>query len=228
VVDVHRVVQAVIRSHLPGADHQHWVELTIRLLLEAFPSSIEDLAAPARWPLCEQLLPHIFAAARHAEAGKVATAETGELLMHLGSYLQHRGEYAEARSLFERALVLVEHAYGRDHFRVAHVLNALAYVLRAQEMPADAQTAHERALRIINGTSPLDDRELGRTLNNLGRVIFDQRDCAGARFHLELDDLAKVRDAMGDPTGAESARQRAQGISQALLAGRRRARRSID
>jgi tetratricopeptide (TPR) repeat protein len=333
-LEVHRLVQAVIRAHLSAADRQRWAELTIRLLLEAFPSSIDDFAAPARWPRCEQLLPHIFAATTHAEAGKVAAPETGQLLMHLGSYLQHRGEFADARHLFESALRLAEQAYEPRHIRVAHVLNALGYVLRALELPADARAAHERALGIINTSEPLDNKEVGRTLNNLGRVLFDQRDFAGAgptldqalivneaafgRDHPEvastlnnigrlsytegdfvsartaheralvikekapafgpdhpsvavtlgclgrtllalrdpegarraleralqiqesvlgenhpdlevtLDDLASVRDAMGDPTGAESARQRARNISQALLAGRRRPRRSME
>ena len=185
VLDLHRLVQTVIRTHLPVATYQVWADLTIRLLLESFPSSIDDLAAPSRWPRCEQLLTHIFVAAKHAEEAKVAMAETADLVMHLGSYLQHRGEYAEARSLFEEALTLAEAAHGRDDIRVAHVLNALGYVLRAEEDPGEAQVAHERALRIIKSTLPPDDAEVGRTLNSLGRALYDQKDLPGARVNLE-------------------------------------------
>lgn len=45
-LDLHRLVQTVIRTQLPAADYQTWADLTIRLLLESFPSSIDDLAAP--------------------------------------------------------------------------------------------------------------------------------------------------------------------------------------
>lgn len=238
VLDLHRLVQTVIRSHLPAAAYQAWADLTIRLLLESFPSSIDDLAAPSRWPRCEQLLSHIFVAAKHAEQAKVAMAETAELLMHLGSYLQHRGEYAEARNLFEEALSLAEAAHGRNDIRVAHVLNALGYVLRAQEDPAAAQAAHERALRIIKATLPPDDAEVGRTLNSLGRALYDQKDFPGARVNLEralvineaafgrddpevastLNNLGRLFYEQGDLEKARTSHERALAIKEAAPA----------
>ena len=175
----------MLRAHLAQPDYRAWAELTVRLLFDAFPSALDDLAAPPNWPRCEQLLPHIYAAAARAEDAHVATAMTAELLMRLGSYLQHRGEYAEAASLCERALVLIEGERAGDSLAVAHVLNALGYVRRAGGDLDGARLAHARALRIMHAALPPDHEEVGRTLNSYGRVLYEQKDLTGARDNFD-------------------------------------------
>ena len=191
MIDVHRLVQEVLIRNMPAPDRATWAERAVRLLLQAFPSSIEDLGKPECWPRCEELLPHVYSAAAAAEADglETASAECVTLLRRLGSYLQHRGEYTDARGLFERALRLAERTHDRHALPVAQVLNALGFVQRLQSDAAAARRSHERALQIIESAPLVDNQEVGRTLNNLGRTLYDLRDPAGARvaFNRGLD-----------------------------------------
>jgi tetratricopeptide (TPR) repeat protein len=233
VLDVHRLVQTVLRAHLARSEYGAWAELTVRLLFDAFPSALDDLAAPSNWPRCEQLLPHIYAAAARAEDAHVATAMTAELLMHLGSYLQYRGEYAEAASLFERALGLMEGDRAGNSLAAAHVLNALGYVRRAGGDVSGARAAHERALRIMHATLPPDHEEVGRTLNTYGRVLYEQKDLTGARANFDralaiieasapgqpeeasiLNNIARIHYDRGELRAARTAHERALAIKE--------------
>jgi tetratricopeptide (TPR) repeat protein len=227
---VHTLVSRTMRFEKKGSPErtQRLQAAAIVALWASFPSSIDDLAAPKIWPWSEQLLPHIFAATAYAEEANVAGATTAELLMHLGSYLQHRGEYAEAHNLFDRALILAE-ARGPNDLQIAHLLNAIGYLLRAQGHPADAQAKHERALKIIKAKLPADDAEVGRTLNSLGRALFDQRNLTGALDNLKralaitkvalspdhpeiasiLNNMGRVYYEQGDLTSARDAHEHA-------------------
>ena len=127
------LVQEVLCDQLPEAEYQAWAEIAVRLLADAFPSALDELASPSHWLCCEQLILHVYATAKRSQDAHVAGARTAELLMHLGSYLQHRGEYDEATTLFERALGLTEKAHGPDNLNVAHVLNALGVWYGAPE-----------------------------------------------------------------------------------------------
>ena len=232
-IEVHRLVQEVVRDQLPEAEYQAWAEIAVRLLADAFPSALDELASPSHWPRCEQLIPHVYATAKRSQDAHVAGARTAELLMHLGSYLQHRGEYDEATTLFERALGLTEKAHGPDNLNVAHVLNALGYVRRARGDLSGALAAHEHALRIIDSTLPPDDVEVGSTLNSLGRVLYEQGDLTGARSNLEralrivranapdqpeeasiLNNMGCVFRAQGDLAAARAAHEQALAIKE--------------
>jgi tetratricopeptide (TPR) repeat protein len=148
---VHRLIQQVVRARLAAPDRQSAITSVVELLAAAFPSSSHELRDPTQWPRCAQLLPHLMAAAGHAQEAGIARATTAALLRRGGSYLERRGEYAAARRLSERALTLTEVAYGPDHLKVAYALDGLGYVLRVQGDLAGAQTAYERALAISQG-----------------------------------------------------------------------------
>jgi len=99
-LSLHRLVQAVLRARLNGDEERRWAEAAISLLRAGFPTDPADLAS---WPVIQRLLPHVLAAAEHAERLRVAGEATGWLLSWASWYLRARGQPRQARPLAERA-----------------------------------------------------------------------------------------------------------------------------
>ena len=237
---VHRLVQDTTRDRMTVPDQQTWTQTAVALLDAAFPSDVDELADPQRWPRCARLLPHLLAAAEHARETTVAEAIAAALLRRGGSYLEHRGDYLAARGRLEHALALVEGARGPDHIEVAYVLDALGYLLLNQGDLAGARANLERALAINERVLGGDDPAVGRTLNVLGRVLGDQCDLAGACAHLDralaismaapalgpddpqvasiLNNVGRVLRDQGDLAGAREHHERALAIKEAACA----------
>jgi three-Cys-motif partner protein len=100
-VDLHRLVQAVIRARLDPNEQREWAEAAVNLLHAEFP---HDSGEFTQWPACEQLLPHLLAATEHAEDLDVAGEDAGRLLDRASAYLRERGQYRQAQPLAKRAL----------------------------------------------------------------------------------------------------------------------------
>ena len=82
---MHGLFQQVIRHNLePDAAADH-AATAIRLLNVAVPK--QSLADPSLWPECARLLPHVLAAADHADT---ELGLTGYLLDRAASYLHGR------------------------------------------------------------------------------------------------------------------------------------------
>jgi tetratricopeptide (TPR) repeat protein len=196
-IRVHRLVQQLVRAHLTHSDRRACIGTVVELLAAGFPPASAQ-RDPAPWPRCAQLLPHVLAAADHAQAAETAAAGTASILARAGSYLhlRRRAEYTTARGLLERALAIQLATLGADHPEVAATLHSLGFLLRDQVDLAGARTHLERALAIQEATLGPDHVEVGLTLETLGRVLRDQGELAAARAQLERGD-AILRAALG-------------------------------
>jgi len=231
---VHRLVQAAARDRLADDTRRTWAGAAVRLVSGAFPLESYDVRT---WPRCARLLPHVLAAAGHAEALEVASEATGRLLNQAGLYLWERAEFAEAKAAFERALTISEATYGPDHPKVATLANNLGSVLKALGDLAGAKAAYERALAISEIAFGPDHPNAAIRFNNLGLVLHDLGDLDGAKAHYEralaideatlgpdhpnvardVNNLGSVLKALGDLAGAKAAYERALAIDQATL-----------
>jgi len=178
---VHRLVQAVIRTHLSQQEQDAWAALAIGLLDEAFPTQLDE---PATWPRCAQLLPHVLAAADYAERQEAAGAAAATL-HRATEYLSRRAEFRAAQAAGERALAIKEAVYGPDHPEVAGTLGNLGNVLEELGELAAARAVLERALTIFEGVYGPDHPEVAGTLGNLGNVLEELGELAAARAALE-------------------------------------------
>ena len=183
-IQVHRLVQQVVRAQLAEQDHQVLITTAVELLASAFPP-VSKLGDPAHWRRCAQLLPHMLAAADHAQSGGLASAATASLLQRAGTYLWYRADYPAALGPLERALILQEATLGPGHPEVGVTLDRLGILLRDQGDLAGARTHLERALAITETALGPDHPDVGRSLRSLGRLLRDQNDLAGARAYLE-------------------------------------------
>ncbi len=231
---VHRLVQAVLRQGLSRRQVRRWATVAVRLLARAFP---DDFADPATWPTCAELLPHVLAVTKTAEALGIERQATARVLNDAAGYLWRRAELAEATALVERALAIDEAAYGPNHPEVATDLNNLGAILRAQGDLDGARSLHERALRIREARLGADHPTTARSLNNVAVGLSDQGDLNHARSLFErslaideaaygpnhpevatdLNNLGTVLLAQGDLDGARSLHERALAIFEARL-----------
>jgi tetratricopeptide (TPR) repeat protein len=177
-MQLHRLIQAVIRWSLPTEKREALLTTVLGLLRAALPADIRY--QPTAWPRWRALLPHVLAALT-TDAEQIDPDTAAWLLDRAGTYLQSRGEPTSARPLFERALSIAEAAYGPDHPTVATALNNLALVLRDLGEPASARPLGERALGIAEAAYGPDHPEVATALNNLALVLRDLGEPAAAR-----------------------------------------------
>jgi tetratricopeptide (TPR) repeat protein len=95
----------------------------------------------------------------------------GQALQNLGELYVKEGRYDEAGPLFAQALAAKESLYGLEHPQVAHVLNGLALADLLQGNYTEAEPSCQRALAILEKSSPPDYPALIQTLRIYARVL---------------------------------------------------------
>ncbi|HJY84694.1 MAG TPA: FxSxx-COOH system tetratricopeptide repeat protein [Candidatus Binatia bacterium] len=142
-LDIHRLVQAVLKDEMNGVTQRLWAERAVRAVNRTFPN-IEF----STWQRCEQFLPHAQACAELIEKWGLEFPEAARLLNQAGFYLYERARYAKAEPRFQRALAIWEKVLGPAHPDVALSLNNLAELYRSQGKYAEAEPRYQRALAI--------------------------------------------------------------------------------
>jgi CHAT domain-containing protein/Tfp pilus assembly protein PilF len=107
---------------------------------------------------------------------------------NLGSLLLELGEYPEARRLLEKALHIRGNIPRKDDLDVAQSYNALGLLKQYQRLYAGSRADYERALEIYRDYERRHKTILGvmaGTLNNVGTLLFYQRDYEGAQDYFE-------------------------------------------
>ena len=84
---MHILLQRSVREDMPAGDVERVLRRVVAALEEAFP---REVRAPASWPLCERLLPHLIALADTAQGASGAVARSVmALLGRACAYLNH-------------------------------------------------------------------------------------------------------------------------------------------
>jgi tetratricopeptide (TPR) repeat protein len=231
---MHRLLQAVVRSHIGGEQERTWAQLAVELLVASFPDQPREVAS---WPACQELLPHALQVAEHAKRLHVNQEATGRLLDRSAIYLHARGQYQQARPIADQAATLTESSAGPEHPDLADRLDTLGRVLRELGDYSEARALFERALTIHQTTSGVDSESVAVMRNELGRVLRDLGDLLGARSQFEQaltigeqalgpthpdvatrrDNLGRVLQDLGDLSGARSQFEQALTISEQAL-----------
>jgi hypothetical protein len=101
-VSVHRLVQAITLTQLPGQQAGAWRQAAADLITAALPG---DPSQPAGWPVYAALL-------AHAQAALDAASEP---MAEMASYLGDSGSYAAARDLSRQILDARQRELGAEH-----------------------------------------------------------------------------------------------------------------
>ena len=159
-----------------------------------------------------------------------AAAQEATTLNERAVGLVGAGRLKEARQAAEAAVAAEERAYGSDHAEVGEFLINLGMIERRLGNEKAAVAHYERAIRLLEPRGPSE--ALGIVLDNLGRILQQQKDLEGAfavtsravevltavlgPAHLHvgyaLNNLALLWDAKGDKVKAAETCDRAIGI----------------
>jgi len=180
-IGVHLLVQAVVRARLGHLDERRWAAVAVGLLLGSFPDRSWEAAA---WPACQRLLPHVLAAAEHAERLGVGGEQAGWLLDRASAYLRGRGQPRQARPVAERALAVTRATLGADDPATGERHAALGRVLRDLGDLVGARAELERALAILEVELGTDHPDAGILRSTLAQVLRASGDLAGAGVEL--------------------------------------------
>jgi tetratricopeptide (TPR) repeat protein len=165
-LDIHRVVQEVVKDGMDPASQRLWVERSADAVGKAFPEEVEF----RNWTTCERLLPHARAVATKVLEWSIESAKTAYLLHQTAWYLDARGQYKDAEPLIQRELAIRERVSGPDHPDTAKSLNNVARICVSQGQYKDAESLYRRALEINEKALGPDHLDTAKSLNNLATL----------------------------------------------------------
>ncbi len=108
-LDIHRLVQAVVKDGTQKAEQRKWAERAVRAVNRAFPSP-----EYANWARCERLLPQAQACAGLVEEWGLEFEQAAQLLNEAGRYLHERARYGEAEPLHSEPWPSAKRLWGRS------------------------------------------------------------------------------------------------------------------
>lgn len=188
-IEIHRLVQQVLRDEMGAEARRLWAERAVRALGASFPQFEQR-----DWPLCEKLMPHAQQAARLVAEHGLEFAEASRLFNQAGSYSIERAQYAEAERLLARALGIYEKTLGPEHAHVGTVLNNMAFCHYRRGQYAKAESLYVRSLKVIEKAGGPDHPMVATCLNNLALLYQGQGRYAEAEplFTRSLDIRLRV------------------------------------
>ncbi|MHA5051347.1 FxSxx-COOH system tetratricopeptide repeat protein [Streptomyces sp. SD15] len=134
-IQVHRLVQAVIRSQLSEEEQQQSRHVVHRVLAGFRPDADEPIDDPGTWSRFDVIWPHLAA----SDARDCAEPETRRLLIDRVRYLWKRGDFSGAQQLAQDLLEQWGPLLGEDnvqylylHFNLANVLRSLGRHVEAR------------------------------------------------------------------------------------------------
>jgi tetratricopeptide (TPR) repeat protein len=179
LLTIHRLVQAVIMTHMDKQSQQQWARRALLAVNQAFPAIGNDTSSLAlSWS--DQLLPHALLTLTWVDRflttqeQSALAPEISGLLYKVSNYLVTRGYEQKAQSLLERCLSLREQTLGSMHLAVAEPLACLGRLLRVQGQHGRAEILLERALTIYEQASLSTSPALVPTLGNLAMICLDR------------------------------------------------------
>lgn len=162
-----------------GDARQRWASAAAQLLETAFPS---DPVKPESHAACERLLPHVSAAAGHAEQAGAGLASAAQVLHLAGRYLlEVLADSARATDLLTRAAALRERAHGAGDVRVAWDLTYLnGALLQGGDWGAMARNA-VRSAEILEAAAGPRDQNVITHVNNAALLLLRAGETERAR-----------------------------------------------
>jgi tetratricopeptide (TPR) repeat protein/transcriptional regulator with XRE-family HTH domain len=230
-LNIHQLVQLVLKDGLDEATQRQWAERTIRAVNRAFPE-----VTFATWGLCQRCLPHVQACVSLIDRHAFTFPEAARLLHRAGWYLRERGLYEQSAYFLHRALNMREQILGSDHPDTATTLHVLARLYQYQGKYEQAASLFQRALAIREQALGLYHMDTVDLLNDLGAIsyllgtydqaevylqrafsIFEQAPAENTFFADTLNNLAMLYQHQHKYDQAEPLSQRALSIYEQVL-----------
>ncbi|MGW0820155.1 FxSxx-COOH system tetratricopeptide repeat protein [Streptomyces sp. NPDC002845] len=134
-IQVHRLVQAVIRAQLSEEEQRHARHVVHTVLAGARPDGDEPTDDPETWPRFAVIWPHLKA----SDARSCTESGTRRLLIDRVRYLWKRGDFPGAQRRAEELLAHWKEFLGEDDVQYLYLRCQLASVLRSQGRYVEAR-----------------------------------------------------------------------------------------
>src|SRR6266704_1050136 len=171
-LSLHRLVQVVLKEHMPEAIRRLWVRRMLRTLSQLFPS--DEKTQANYWQSCERLLPHALACLAQSEQEVGEEVLSIPLLSHVATYLSDCSPYAEAEALFQRAIRRGEQVLGVDHPQVGEAICGLATLSWRQGKYGEAEPLFQRAIHLGEQALGVDHPQVATALHGLAILYAEQ------------------------------------------------------
>ncbi|MGH3615971.1 MAG: FxSxx-COOH system tetratricopeptide repeat protein [Pseudonocardia sp.] len=188
-VVMHRLVQTVLRDHMPTSDRDGMYRTVHALLAAAAPADPHD---PTGWTRYAQLYPH-------ALATNVVDGETDDarlLIQQLCNYLRSAGDYPNSLALARHAYRRWQRNLGEDHPDTITAAGNLGNTLRALGDYPGARATQEDVLARSRRILGADHPDTVTAAAHLATTLWALGDLPGARS-IDEDVLARRRRILG-------------------------------
>jgi len=169
-IQIHRLVQAVIRSQLTEEEQLAACHTVHTVLVGARPSR-GDTDDPGNWPRFELIWPHL----EPSRAAECTEESTRQLLIDWVRYLWKQGQFEAGLQLALRLDALWTELFGADHrqtlhlrFHIANLLRSCGRFQEARELDADVLARQRAALPADHPHTLMTAAGLAADLRGLG------------------------------------------------------------
>jgi tetratricopeptide (TPR) repeat protein len=188
-MQIHRLVQAVIRNSLPE-QQQAANRADVQMILATYERGAPE--NPENWPSYALIWPHL----RASGALESEDPAVRQLVSDMARYLEQRSDYSSSQELAEDALAIWHDRFGEDTATVLltfHLANALRWQARYEE-------AYAADKRVLDRLTETEGEDHPYTVIVAGSVGADLRALGRYQEALEISESARARalDVFGD------------------------------
>lgn len=141
-IQVHRLVQAVIRAQLSEEEQQDARHVVHRILAGARPDDDEPIDNPSTWPQFATIWPHLGP----SDARNCKEPEARRLLIDRVRYLWKRGDFRTATTLCEELRALWKETLGERDIQYLYLCFHLSNIYRSRGRYVEARELDEITL----------------------------------------------------------------------------------
>ncbi len=162
---IHTYARYMLETQIDPARQQALAERMILVLDERFPS-----VEYPNWGACEELMPHVQAAAAKIEEYHLTFIKAASLLDQAGGYAREHARYTQAEFFLQRALAVAEAAGDSASPILSSILNNLVLLYQDQGKYSQGIPYAHRALAIDEKVHGTNHRQTAASLNNLAQL----------------------------------------------------------
>jgi tetratricopeptide (TPR) repeat protein len=170
-LDMHRLVQAVLRFETVDDQRRNFIDMTIRAINATFPVDLDY----SNWPLCEQLTSHALVCLGYwIEDAELVCNDGARLLHRLGQYLYARARYDESEHCYRAAIEAYDRVTIVDRHAAILTWQSLATLYRRQGRYAEAEPLCTKALGALEESPNSDPADIASAQHDLATLNKDQ------------------------------------------------------
>jgi tetratricopeptide (TPR) repeat protein/transcriptional regulator with XRE-family HTH domain len=173
-LNIHRLVQAVIKDRMQDDEEREWAERTVRVMNKVFPTQPFPVLDVASWPTSQQYVSHVQTVANLINHWRINSLESAQLIRRAGNYLVHRVQYLIAETLLRQALVVCEQMPDLNYAELANCLNDLGWLYYTEGKYELAEPLLKQALDTRELLFGPKHFEVAKNVSNLATLYMAQ------------------------------------------------------